>query len=154
MEPIVKRFLAELIRWALKPPSQPGPFKLKVVAEEFKVGGVTYVDSIPTGEITIMKKNVTVITMPALPEGNPEGVVTRKFTVNSTDLTFSQDFTVPSDYVVTVKLAQGVEVTLSLTDVDQAGNNSVPRTYTFTPSDVTPPSQPGEFQMVVTSEEE
>lgn len=101
-------------------------------------------------------KNVTVITMPALTEGNPEGVATRKFTVNATDgsFTFGQDFVVPSDYSVTVRLAQGVEVTLSLTDVDAAGNSSTPRTLTFTPSDVTPPSQPGEFQMVVTSEEE
>jgi hypothetical protein len=147
MEPIVRRFLAELIRWALKPPAQPGLFKLSVTGEELTGDGKGGFE---------MRKNITVITMPALTDGNPEGVATRKFTVNATDgsFTFGQDFTVPSDYSVTVKLAQGVEVTLALTDVDQAGNNSAPRTMTFTPSDVTPPSQPGEFQMTVTGEVE
>ena len=99
-----------------------------------------------------MRKNVTVVTMPALADGNPEGVVLRKFTATSTDLSFSQDLPVPGDSSVTVQLAQGVEVTLKLVDVDQAGNMSQPSVYTFTPTDVTPPSMPGPFQMTVTGE--
>jgi hypothetical protein len=134
VESIVRRFLAELIRWALRPPTQPGFFKLSVVGEN------------------AMRKNITVVTFPALADGNPEGVVTRRFLVTTgAGVLHTGDYTVPTS-PVTVNLPQGVEVTLSLVDIDQAGNESSPRLFTFTPSDVTPPSQPGDFGLLVTGE--
>lgn len=141
-----KTLLAETIKWALSPPTTPGPFALRVIGEQ---------TTFPKG--TPMKKNTTVITLPAVADGNPEGVVTRRFTVLSgTETVLSAEYTLQPDTVnvdpVTVNLAQGVEATLSLVDVDQAGNASAPDVFTFTPTDVTAPSTPGKFGIEVTGE--
>lgn len=140
LETIVKRFLADLVRWCQTPPKQPGDFLIRV-----------------TGEDHMAMKNITEITLPALPDGNPEGVVRRDFIITQTgDNTqvFNHAWApgeLPNNTVV-VKLTQGVEVKLSLADSDAAGNKSLPRELIFTPTDVTPPSEPGAFQMKVTGE--
>lgn len=146
LEQSLKTFLAELIRWALRPPAQPGTFALVVTGEE--VTG--------SGEI-IMRKNITTITLPEVAAGNPEGVKVRKFSVVSgADSLFAQDLPLADGAVnvdpVVLKLPQGVETVLTLIDVDAAGNESKPDVFTFTPTDVTPPSMPGAFQMSVSGE--
>lgn len=167
MEQILRKFLADIIRWALNPPDQPGLFKLKVRGETLTVSGQTYTlhdDGSVTisGEVKVMPKNITDITFPALAAGNPQKVNIRRFKIETTatppEVVFpEQDFTVPStdptDIVVSdVLLTQGVEIKLTLVDIDPAGNLSVARELVTTPTDQTPPSQPGEFQMVVKGE--
>lgn len=142
-----KTLLAEAIKWALSPPSKPGPFALTVIGEH----------RVPNG-VDMARANVTEITLPAVPEGNPDGVVRRDFTIKATgaeDFLFNHAYT-PEESVpaIVVNLVQGVEVTLSLVDQDQAGNKSEPRTFTFTPTDVTPPHMPGEFTMKVSGEKD
>lgn len=139
LETIVKSFVANLVRWATTPPKQPQEFLIRVTGEE-------------------MRKNITEIALPPLAEGNPDNVVKRQLTVVPTaegstpllDVAIS-----PSEpQAVVVKLAQGVEVKISLIDVDQADNASLPRDLIFTPSDVTPPTEPGDFQLKVSGEVE
>lgn len=146
-----KTLLAEAIKWALSPPSKPGAFALTVLGE---------VVDFPLGE-PLMKKNITTITLPAVKDDgsnlNVEGVVTRKFNIKSGDaVLFDQALPLApgKDNVdpIVVKLPQGVETTLTLIDVDQAGNESEADIFVFTPSDVTAPSKPGSFAMTVSGE--
>lgn len=136
---LFRSFLAEVIRWSLSPPAQPGPFALEVV-----------------GETDMPRANVTVIGLPALPADNPDKVVRRDFTISQTGgvSVFNQAYAPGEEVPVTVNLVQGIEVELKLVDKDAAGNASVPSTYVFTPTDVTPPQQPGPFQIQVTGEVE
>src|SRR3954463_16159222 len=101
LESIVKRFVADLVRWALHPPTQPREFLIRVTGEE-------------------MRKNVTEITLPPLAEGNPEGVVKRQLTVVGTAEgsvpLFDAAISPSEPQTVVVKLPQGVEVKLSLVD--------------------------------------
>lgn len=134
-----KTFLAEAVKWALSPPAKPGPFALVV-----------------SGDDNMARANITTITLPPVAAGNPDGVVRRDFLVTPTgsDPIFNHAYAPGEEVPVTLKLVQGTEYTLSLTDQDQAGNHSPSRTLTFVPTDVTPPAEPGSFQMQVTGEVE
>lgn len=109
-----------------------------------------------------MRKNVTEISFEDLPtkqDGSPnrDDVTQRKFTATSNGVTFFekiQDVLEGESNVekFTVNLAQGIEVTLSLQDIDAAGNMSPTADVTFIPKDVTAPAQPGTIQMNVLGE--
>lgn len=78
-------------------------------------------------------------------------IVTKRFTVNggaATDLPFeateSPEFSVEED----------TEVTLSLTHVDNKGNESAAKTQTFTAHDTIAPDAPGDFQEITLIREE
>ena len=147
LEAIVKVFLANLIRWALTPPSKPGLFKLVVTSESSELS--------PTG--VPLKKNITDITLPVIADGNPEGVATRRFKIETTatppEVVMAEaDYPFDQGPFIGVKLTQGVEIKFSLIDIDQAGNLSPVDEYVFTPSDVTAPGVPGAFKTVVTGE--
>ena len=51
-----------------------------------------------------------------------------------------------------IEAPQGALVVLSLTDVDDAGNKSVPATIEFTAEDTLAPAQPGAFTVTLVSE--
>jgi hypothetical protein len=52
----------------------------------------------------------------------------------------------------TVDVPQDAEVTLTLVDVDDAGNASAPAEYTFVAADTIPPAQPGYFGVTLVAE--
>lgn len=52
-----------------------------------------------------------------------------------------------------VRVEQDATVTLSLVDVDDAGNVSEPAVVTFQANDTIPPSQPGQFGVALVREE-
>lgn len=143
-ELIIKKFVADTVRWAFKPPAKPGPFTITVRGEESEDG---------------LRKNITDITFPEIATGNPDGVEKRRFNIedSSGNVIFAETeypWDAPAPQVIGVKLAHGVEVNLSIIDIDQAGNESEAQIHTFTPTDVTAPAKPGEFSMAVTGEVE
>lgn len=92
-----------------------------------------------------------------LPEKSAVDVVRRKLTIGGSGVgdpsltsEFLADFALgdagPPSFDVTVLEGQtGVE--LSLVDVDNAGNESAARTFTFDSTDTQAPAQPGEFSV-------
>ena len=52
-----------------------------------------------------------------------------------------------------VKVEQNANVTLSLVDVDDAGNRSQPAVLDFVATDTIPPAQPGSFGVTLAREE-
>lgn len=52
-----------------------------------------------------------------------------------------------------IKVDQGATVTLTLVDVDDAGNRSQPATVEFVAQDTIPPAQPGSFGVTLVREE-
>jgi hypothetical protein len=59
-----------------------------------------------------------------------------------------------ADTLITgLKAPQGTTVSLSLVDVDDAGNRSIPSYKTFEALDTIPPPQPGELGITITGEE-
>jgi len=141
---IVKRFVADLVRWATHAPAKPGPFVITVTGEQSPTEGEP------------MRKNITDIAFPALPPDNPDGVVKRRFSIvetgSQTVIFPEQDFAFDTPGVVGVKLAQGIEVMVSIADMDQANNLGEAQEQPYTPSDVTAPAKPGEFGFTVTGE--
>ncbi len=142
---IVKVFIHDLVEWAYTGPSQPGQFTITVTGEE------------STGASMPMA-NRTLITLPPIASGNPEGVAKRQFEIVATDSSYVPFKLVDRAWddvsVVEVMLIQGTEVTLKLTDFDAAENASPLDDYTFTPTDVTAPSKPGPFNIEVAGETE
>lgn len=51
-----------------------------------------------------------------------------------------------------ITVPQDVEVTLTLVDVDDAGNKSEPAEVTFVSADTIPPAKPGEFGVTIVRE--
>jgi hypothetical protein len=52
-----------------------------------------------------------------------------------------------------VQAEQGATVTLSLVDLDDAGNSSEPAVVEFVATDTIPPAQPGQFGVTLVREE-
>jgi hypothetical protein len=81
-------------------------------------------------------------------------VVERRLTVDvvgsePTTTTFPGDATDLGE----IKVEQGATVTLSLVDVDDAGNPSEPAVFEFTAVDTIAPAKPGEFGVTLVREE-
>ncbi|NBW12301.1 MAG: hypothetical protein EBR82_30145 [Caulobacteraceae bacterium] len=81
-------------------------------------------------------------------------VVQRQLTVDiagevPTVLTFAGDATNLGE----VRADQGATVTLSLVDVDDAGNPSEPAVVEFVATDTIPPAAPGQFGVTLVREE-
>ena len=88
-----------------------------------------------------------------LPEKSAPDVTSRELTVQSgtNDPTL---ITLPPEVTETDTLQgnEGDVLTVSLVDIDDAGNRSEARTQEFTLADTIPPAQPGEIGLVVTEE--
>jgi len=91
----------------------------------------------------------------ALPAPKEEDhVVAREFTVGVNNAQVSQVSLEGSVLKVDeVKAMPKDMVSLTLVDVDGAGNRSVARTLTFEATDTLPPAQPGEMSVTLKSEE-
>lgn len=140
----LQNFVKALVLWATTLPDQPGAFSVTVLGEK---------DMLNRTEIGF--PDFVVGVDPTTPEGNPQQVVKRSFTVTQNGDTpvelFKADFEVGAAKPI-VLLKQGTNVTLSLVDSDAANNASTPSVLTFNVTDVTAPSQPGSFQLTVLDE--
>jgi len=87
-----------------------------------------------------------------LPPTGAADVIERRFTLESplgkTDITLPGDATL----VEGLEAPEATELTLTLVDVDDAGNKSEPRVQTVTLVDNLAPPQPGEMGVQVTAE--
>jgi len=72
-------------------------------------------------------------------------VVARELSVTVGDSTETKTVAGSTTDLGEVTVAQDSEVTMSLVDIDDAGNRSEPAVVTFTATDTIPPAKPGEF---------
>ena len=124
-----------------EPPPQPGPFSIVVTGEEFLTRGEMIVDLIKfkvqvpseaTGDVVKREVSVT------LADGS---VLTGD--VAGRDAAESDEF----------KGEQSSTVSVSVVNVDDAGNKSVPRVAAFVLADTVAPPERGEIGITVTGEE-
>jgi hypothetical protein len=84
------------------------------------------------------------VALPAL--STPHDVVRRELTVTVDGGTPDVRTANPEDASVTgFSVPQDASVSLSLVDIDDAGNPSAPSTLTYVAADTVPPAQPGEL---------
>ena len=88
------------------------------------------------------------LTLPALDPVGSADVVTRRLTVNGTTQEFNRDQTEVDGF----SGEQGSTVEGTLTDIDDAGNESAPSAFSFVLTDTIPPSDPGAVGLIVTEE--
>jgi hypothetical protein len=79
-------------------------------------------------------------------------VVSREFTVAYGDATSGKTFDGTATDFGEIVVPQDSEVTLTLVDIDDAGNRSEPAVVTFTALDTIPPAKPGEFGVTLLRE--
>jgi hypothetical protein len=79
-------------------------------------------------------------------------VVTREFTVEHGEVTGTKTFDGTATDFGEIVVPQDSEVTLTLVDIDDAGNRSEPAVVTFTALDTIPPAKPGEFGVTLLRE--
>jgi hypothetical protein len=92
------------------------------------------------------------IILPVLP--TPHDVLTRRlsYSIGGADVV-TVDMS-PTDVLLPGLLGEdGDTLSVTLVDIDDAGNSSEPREQEFVLSDTIPPSQPGEIGVRVTGEE-
>lgn len=138
--PRLERALLLWIREGLKalPPYRPAPLR-----------GVT-----PIGE-----RDSRMIYLPQFPDvdANDRDVVTREVTVlvvGEPDKVLAYPHPEPAGgYTQTFEVPEGVEATLTLVHIDDAGNRSVASDpYTFTATDTLPPAKPGALGVTAVGE--
>jgi hypothetical protein len=90
------------------------------------------------------------IVLPALPVGNPEGVAKRVLllAVDGVALPMTEITDLTQTEVTGLIGPKNATAMATLTDEDDAGNQSEPRTATGILTDTFAPSQPGEFSIV------
>jgi hypothetical protein len=103
--------------------------------------------------LTLQEQHMLVYSVSAGPPVDAD-VVSRELTVviagvAGTPATFGGNATDLGE----IKAGQGDEVTLSLVDVDDAGNRSQAAVVTFQATDTIPPATPGEFGVSLIREE-
>jgi hypothetical protein len=103
--------------------------------------------------LTVRRDQMLVYVVTAAPPVDQD-VVSRRLTVSVNGET-DQYVEYPADTTQFGELSfeQGDEVTLALSDVDDAGNVSVPALLEFVASDTIPPSKPGSFGVTLVREE-
>lgn len=118
------------------PPNRPGLLTLRMLAERMD-GMLTFV-----------------VTVPAEPESQAAEVVSREASVTVGDgLTQTSALEGSGDAEVgPFEGAQDTAVTVSVVNIDDAGNRSEPRTQSFVLVDTIPPAAPGEIGLRVTGE--
>jgi hypothetical protein len=79
-------------------------------------------------------------------------VVSRELTVAYGDATSGKTFDGTATDFGEIVVPQDSEVTLTLVDIDDAGNRSEPAVVTFTALDTIPPAKPGEFGVTLLRE--
>lgn len=121
----------------LVPPDRPLPFTVTITGEDLS--------TMPSR----IKFNVQLPTLPA-----PHDVVKRELTVNVPDVAPDVHEAAPGDaFVNDLFVPQDADVVLSLVDIDDGGNRSEAREFSFKALDTVPPPQPGEFAVQITGEE-
>lgn len=116
----------------LNGPPMPGPITITLVSEDG----------------TMLVYDVT------LPAAGAADVVSRELTVTLGDGDATL-IALPADCVLYpgLRVEQDTPVSLSLEDVDDAGNHSPARVLTFTAADTLAPPQPGEMGVTLVAEE-
>jgi len=107
--------------------------------------------------VFLLKQEANMALIYTVTAGKPGAadVVSRELSVvvNGTALSEPVSFGGDATDLGEVKVEQGAEVTMSLVDIDDAGNRSQPAVVTFVATDTIAPPEPGQFGVTLAREE-